>query len=275
VVTFRKSNSARSLINASSAGSDAPRSAFGRVSRFLDTIHEDVVTEESAATLAKVSASLIHDLRNPLATICVGAELLMNVDLSCPQSRVLASNIYRASQRVEQLFRELIDISRGNRELPEVCKLVDVVQGALEQITGATEFQDMYVAVVVPDWIQLRLERKRMERVFLNMMINSLESMPKGGMLRISATTGANDVVVDIDDTGHGVPGPIRRRLFQPFLSSNKKNGTGLGLSLSRQTVIDHGGTLWLAKKAGQGALFRIRLPLGSNCLSNGAASVS
>jgi two-component system sporulation sensor kinase A len=272
---FHMSNSDRSRINVSSAESVAGRSAFGRAPRFFNSIHEDVITKEPAASLARLSTSLVHDLRNPLTAICIGAELLMNVDLSCPQSRVLAANIYRAAQRVERLFRDLIDVSRGNRELPEICKLVDVVQGALEQITGAAESQGMCIAVVVPDWIQLRLERKRMERVFVNMIINSVESMPNGGLLRISATSGTNDVVVDIDDTGHGVPGHIRRRLFQPFLSSNKKNGIGLGLSLSRQTVIDHGGALWLAKKAGQGALFRIRLPLWNNHSCNSAASVS
>jgi signal transduction histidine kinase len=102
-----------------------------------------------------------------------------------------------------------------------------------------------------------------MERVFLNMVINSLELMPAGGRLCISAKVGRSEVVVDIDDTGPGVPDHVRRGLFQPFLSSGKKNGIGLGLSLSRQTVVDHGGTLWLGKKAGRGARFHVRLPLG------------
>jgi len=102
-----------------------------------------------------------------------------------------------------------------------------------------------------------------MERAFLNMMINALESMPAGGRLCIAGRVDGNDVIVNIDDTGRGIPSHLRHRLFQPFSSDGKKNGIGLGLTFSRQTVVDHGGDLWLGRKSGQGARFCLRLPVG------------
>jgi len=114
----------------------------------------------------------------------------------------------------------------------------------------------------VPDGIELPLERARMERVFLNLIDNSLGAMPMGGTLSITARTEASSVMVRVQDTGPGIPSQIRARLFQPFVSAGKKNGIGLGLAFSHQTVLDHGGKLWADPDARQGACFVIQLPL-------------
>jgi signal transduction histidine kinase len=259
-----KSSSASSFISTSPVPVNSGRSAEHRIRRFFNMPmpQKKIMIEEPVAPLASLSASLVHDLRNPVAAISAGAELLIDMNLPCPQSKRLALNIYRASRRVEELLRELVDLSRGGHETREFCKLADVIQSASAQIADAAEAQNVDVAVVVPDWMELCLERKRMERAFLNMMINAVESMPRGGQLHISARLDRDEVEIQIDDTGRGIAAHIRQRLFQPFFSGEEKNGIGLGLALSRQTVMDHGGALWLGEKTGQGALFCMRLPL-------------
>jgi two-component system NtrC family sensor kinase len=132
----------------------------------------------------------------------------------------------------------------------------------LEQISDAAESQGIQVEVVASSCIQLRLERTRIEGVFLNLMINAVEAMPGGGRLRISARVEHRDVIVEVDDTGCGIPDLVRGKLFQPFVSSSKTNGVGLGLALSRNAVLEQGGDLWLEEKIGAGALFCLRLPL-------------
>lgn len=101
-----------------------------------------------------------------------------------------------------------------------------------------------------------------MERVFLNLINNAIEAMPEGGLIDISAERNGHSVLVRVDDTGPGIPAAVRGRLFQPFVTS-ARNGLGLGLALSRQTVLDHGGDLWVedpdVKRTG--ARFRLRLP--------------
>ena len=84
--------------------------------------------------------------------------------------------------------------------------------------------------------------------------------MHDGGIIEISAEAQAEGVLVRVDDNGPGIPLVVRQRLFQPFVTSGK-NGLGLGLALSRQTVLDHGGEIWVEEVEGGGAHFRLRLP--------------
>jgi signal transduction histidine kinase len=90
---------------------------------------------------------------------------------------------------------------------------------------------------------------------------NSLEAMPEGGEVRISAAQQDGAVLVEVQDHGPGIAPEIRSNLFQPFVSAGKRNGLGLGLALSRQTVVDHGGEMWVESEPGHGAKFCFRLP--------------
>jgi signal transduction histidine kinase len=101
-----------------------------------------------------------------------------------------------------------------------------------------------------------------MERAFANLVGNAIEAMPEGGEVRIGARVEGGDVIFEVADTGPGIAPEIRATLFQPFVSKGKKNGLGLGLALSRQTVLDHGGDLEVESEPGRGARFRLRLPL-------------
>jgi signal transduction histidine kinase len=99
-----------------------------------------------------------------------------------------------------------------------------------------------------------------MERVFLNLISNAIEAMPSGGQISISAVQNGDGILVEVTDTGPGIPEIVRARLFQPFVTSGK-NGLGLGLALSRQTLLDHGGDLWAENNSTGGARFRLHLP--------------
>ena len=91
-------------------------------------------------------------------------------------------------------------------------------------------------------------------------MRRPIEAMPGGGSVRVHADRGAGEVVVSVEDDGPGIPADIADQLFQPFVTAGKKNGMGLGLALSRKTVLSHGGDLW-AERMGPGARFLLRLP--------------
>src|SRR5260370_30133570 len=108
--------------------------------------------------------------------------------------------------------------------------------------------------------IELPAERARIERVFVNLINNAIDAMPAGGRIEIAAERRGTDVIVRVDDSGPGIPEEVRTQLFQPFATAGK-NGIGLGLALSRQTALDHGGDLWAETGSGPGARFRLRLP--------------
>jgi signal transduction histidine kinase len=109
--------------------------------------------------------------------------------------------------------------------------------------------------------IEVALVRSRIERAFVNLVGNAIEAMPEGGEVRIWTQFDVGFAVAHVDDTGPGVAVEIRSKLFQPFVTAGKRNGLGLGLALTRQTVLEHGGDLWVDNSPCGGARFSLRLP--------------
>jgi len=218
------------------------------------------IWQKRVSSIALLSTSIIHDLRNPLGTVLAGVEMLMDLDPGSAQSRRLVANIYRAAGRMRELLADLADASCGNKSISEICKLSDVITGASEAALPTAEAQNVQILYDIPEGLQILLQRSRIERVFFNLITNALEAMPHGGAIRIAARKANNRVLIAVEDTGPGIPIGIRDRLFEPFVTEGKDQGLGLGLALSRQTVLDHGGEMW--HEPAQGARFVICLPL-------------
>jgi signal transduction histidine kinase len=237
---------------------------FNGMCSSLRNARDELIRQERIATIGRMSTSLVHDLRNPLAAIYGGAEMLVDDELSPAQVKRLAVNIYKSSRRIQELLQDLVDVTRGRVSRRESCRLRELVAAACDAYAPMAEAQGVAVANNVPDDFELALDRSRIERVFVNLINNALEAMPNGGTLEISAKSENGDVLVEIEDSGPGIAAEIAGRLFQPFASLGKKNGLGLGLALSRQAVLDHGGDVWVDSRPGHGARFYVRLPIRS-----------
>jgi signal transduction histidine kinase len=169
--------------------------------------------------------------------------------------------MYCASIRIRELLEQCLDRSRGEDREFEIRECLDVVAGAVDQLVISAEFQSVRIVQDVPEGLLVAVDRHRIHRVLVNLMVNALEAMPQGGTIRVSAASKRRWVLIRVRDTGPGIAPEIRDRLFQPFATSGKAHGIGLGLAFSRQVVIDHGGQIW-AESSGRGACFVIRLPL-------------
>ncbi|MEP6714684.1 MAG: ATP-binding protein [Terriglobia bacterium] len=233
---------------------------FNAMCRSIQDARQGLIRQERISTIGRLSSSIVHDLRNPLASIYGGAEMMMDGDLSPEQLHRLAGNIYRSSRVIKDMLQELVDVSRGRIQAPETCRLSEVVGAAVETQAAAAGQQRIDIRTSIDPLIELLVEPGRMERVFLNLIGNAMEAMPDGGAIEIAAERFNGNVVIRVDDTGPGIPPGVRAHLFEPFVTSGK-NGIGLGLALSRQTVLDHGGDLWIEEQSAPGAHFRLRLP--------------
>jgi signal transduction histidine kinase len=234
---------------------------FNSMSASIRQGREELIRQERISTIGRLSTSIVHDLRNPLAAIYGGAEMLVDADLSPEQVRRLSANIYRASRKVQNLLQELADVTQGRAHAREICRLREIVLAACEPLTAEAEAQNVSMHIDVPDDVELPLDRSPMERVFQNLIANAIEAMPEGGSVSVSALRRDAQVVVSVEDTGPGIPALIAAQLFQPFVTAGKKNGVGLGLALSRKTVLSHGGDLWAEERHG-GARFVMLLPV-------------
>ena len=234
---------------------------FNNMCSSIRQAREELIRQERISTIGRLSASIVHDLRNPLAAIYGGSEMLVDRDLPAGHVKRLAANIYHASRRIQEMLQELLDVSRGKNRAMEVCRLREAASAACDALGAAAEAQQVRLIQSIPPEIELPLDRSRMERAFVNLISNALEAMPDGGEVRITAAIQDGSAIVQVTDNGPGISPEIRSRLFQPFVSAGKRNGLGLGLALARETVLDHGGDMWVESQPGDGATFCFRLP--------------
>jgi signal transduction histidine kinase len=235
---------------------------FNAMCASIRKAREDLIRSERISTIGRLATSIVHDLRNPLAAVYGGAEMLMYAQLSEEQVQRLARNMYKASLRIQDLLQDLLDVGRGKAGEIRPHNLHDLVADVADSFTAAAEAQSVRIDLKVPEALEVPLDPHRIQRVFMNLLGNALEAMPEGGAITISARKNGTSVVIDVRDTGPGIAPEIRDRLFQPFVTARKGAGLGLGLALARQAVMDHGGDMWATSAVAQGACFSFRLPL-------------
>jgi len=185
--------------------------------------------------------------------------MLIEVDAEPTQVKRLANNIYRAAGRMRELLADLSSVARGDRPTTEICDIGEVIAAASDAASTTTNNLNVQILLKVSDGIELPLIRSHMS-VFFNLVTNALEAMPAGGELHVVCRKTSSYVLIEVEDTGPGIPDGIRDRLFEPFVTAGKQDGVGLGLALSRQTILNHGGDIWT--EPATGARFVIRLPL-------------
>ena len=237
--------------------------SFNHMCESIRQARQELIRNERLSTIGRLAGSIVHDLRNPLAAIYGGSEMLLHTELGPQQQKRLSANIYKASKKIQDMLDDLLNISRGKTDAPrEDCLLSEILQAALDPLRGPAETQKVELAVAVPDHVLVAADRRRLERAFGNLLVNALEAMPDGGRISVDTEVRSDSIIVRVEDTGPGIPAELLDRLFQPFASAGKSKGTGLGLALARQTVLDQGGDMWAETQSGHGACLSVRLPL-------------
>jgi signal transduction histidine kinase len=204
--------------------------------------------------------SLIHDLRNPLSAIHASAEVLICSTLAEPQVQRIARNLYGASVRIRELLDEFLTRYRGTERGAELSDIRTLVTSAVDKVAVVAEAQSVQILQSIPGNLMVTVDRQRIQRILVNLFVNALDAMPRGGTIRVFAFRERHSVLIKVRDTGPGIDPEIRDRLFQPFVTAGKADGLGLGLAFSRQAVLDHGGQMWV-ESSNQGACFAFCLP--------------
>ena len=236
---------------------------FNRMSASIEEARAEQVRSGQIAAVGRLAASIAHDLRNPLAAVMGGSEMIADFDLPPGQMKQTAVHIHKAAERMEQLLAEVGKVARQEPGRRELCPASELVRAAVESQQEKSRQKNVDIRQSLVEDLMVRCEKSRVERVIINLIANALEVLPDGGEISIAATRSGDALRIEVSDDGPGVPPEIRARLFQPFVTAGKKNGLGLGLALARQTMLEHGGDLeWVASE--KGARFRLRLPLAN-----------
>ena len=236
----------------------------------LEAAQDSLVRAEKLSSLGKLSASIAHEINNPLAGILTFAKLMIRTVEHGPVAeadrKALVKQlelVQRETERCTAIVRNLLDFARERPLQLREVNLNAVVDEALMLIGNQAAIQGVEIVKDVAPLPPVAADFGQMRQSFVNIAINAVEAMQKGGQLRVStrALPDRDQVEVVFADTGRGIPPEVMRHIFDPFFTTKDK-GTGLGLSVVYGIVARHQGTITAESEQGQGSRFTVRLPV-------------
>jgi signal transduction histidine kinase len=233
---------------------------------------EEKIKNEKFAALGQMAAGIIHDIKNPMATIKGFAGLLADLDFSKEERKQYGGMIVSEVDRLVAMVEDLLAFTRGFRSTmsPEATQLGSYLTEVAAYLEADFAARGIVVEADIRTPCVILLDRERFKRVIFNLTGNAREAMHDGGRLLILARPAEGEAEIVFSDTGPGIPEDILGSLFDPFVTRGKKSGTGLGLAVSKKIVEELGGTIRAlnGRYSGvddfNGANIIIRLPLAT-----------
>ncbi len=235
----------------------------------LQRLHAHVIQAEKLASLGQLVAGVVHELNNPLTSIMAYADYLQRkaeATHTDPGDMERLRRISEAAARMLTFSRDLVTYARPATGTPELVELHGIIRRALIfcehelQRSSVTVVED-YEAALPP----LRVVARQLTQVLVNLFVNAAHAMENGGRLALVARrTATHGVTLAVSDTGIGIPPADLERVFDPFFTTKPQGrGAGLGLSIVRDIVSAHGGTVTVTSEVGLGTTFTLTLPAG------------
>ncbi len=237
--------------------------------RLSDEAQQAHVAAEAERMRSTILSSVSHDLRTPLATISGAASSLAEgrEELNAADRRDLARSIYRETDRLDRLLKNLLDMMRleagAVRLNKEWHSLDEIIGAALARQEGRLDGHAVSTAFPT-DLPLVFVDGVLLEQVVINLVENAVKYTPPRSMIDLSASVRDREVVVEAADRGPGIHPEEESRIFDKFYrgKSAREGGVGLGLTICRGIVEAHGGRIWAENRSGGGALFRFTIPL-------------
>jgi len=236
----------------------------------LEATQRQLFQSEKLAALGKLSAGIAHEIRNPLTSIKILIHSLVD-EGATESSREKDLNVIETEiERVNKIIKQFLDFARPRPPSLEPVDARKLIDETLALVGHELEIQGIQLErAEASDLPPVPLDREQMKQVLLNLILNSLQAMPRGGKLKMTAflktpnAEGSEGPAVElgVHDTGPGIPVEIRNNIFEPFFST-KEEGIGLGLSVAQRIVEDHGGRIRVESAPGKGTSFFITFPL-------------
>ena len=226
---------------------------------------------DALATRDEVLAIVSHDLRNPLHTIGMSAQVLTEVAGDEAQRRRHLQIIVKAKDRMDRLIQDLLDVARirGGRALAieiRPAAVLPLVQEACQRFVESAREKNVRLEWSVPENTpDVMIDRGRIVQVLTNLIANALKFTPAGGRIDVGVAPNAERVVqLYVRDSGPGIAADNLDVIFDAFWQAPRaaRLGSGLGLTISRGIVQLHGGRIWAESREGEGATFQFTLPV-------------
>jgi signal transduction histidine kinase len=216
--------------------------------------------------------ALGHELKTPLTSIIASVSLLTE-ELEKRSETVLlkmATNIERSAISLNNRLKDLLNFSRAKGAIYGVEKKTfdfsEFVREVLEQFSSLLKKKRQLLDIDIPESLIINGDPQRLEQILFNLLSNAIKFSPEGGQISLRTKIEKNNLVVEVQDSGKGIPLEEKHKLFLPYyrLSTDRHTvpGLGLGLSITKQLVELHGGTIWIVSGPGTGSTFAFSIPI-------------
>jgi PAS domain S-box-containing protein len=223
-------------------------------------LEERLRFSEKFTILGQLSSSVAHEIRNPLGVI-KNSVYFLNIRLKEHADEKVAKHLRIMEENVnsaDRIISDLLDLGRNKVGVLEPTDLNIILERAFASLSVPENIKVITKLEKIP---KMLLDPERIQRVFVNIIQNAVGAMPKGGKLTVGLSRSDDSVKISFQDSGVGISEENMKKLFTPLFTTKTK-GLGLGLAICKQIVEGHGGDIVVKSKAGEGALFIIRLPI-------------
>ncbi|MBN2551474.1 MAG: hybrid sensor histidine kinase/response regulator [Spirochaetales bacterium] len=230
-------------------------------------IHREEMQKEQFLVLGQMASMIVHDLKGPLATI-LGFVSLLQAELASSQRREFTGIIDQEVKRLLDMVEELLDFSKGRRHL-EIAPidLPGLFQEVMELFDISLKKENIRTEIHLDGMHGVRGDRNKLKKVFINLLQNAREFLQRidgKRIIRIRSGRRGDSVLIRFINNGPAIPGELLPKLFDPFFSHDKDQGTGLGLTICKKIIEEHNGSIQVFSQPGNNE-FRIILPAGSD----------
>jgi signal transduction histidine kinase len=229
----------------------------------LNKRNEQILQNEKLASLGTLTSGVAHELNNPLNNISTSLQIMieeMEEDFPAFKKELLME-AEKQVERARDTVKALLEFSREKGFTPERVNFKDLVEQTIK-LTKAEIPAAIRLKTEIPENLQADLDPQRIQQVLINMIMNAVHAMEKGGDLTIRGSQMDGEFRFQIQDTGIGIPKENLTKIFDPFFTTKEIGvGTGLGLSTSHGIIEQHGGRIEVASAIGKGTTFTVHLP--------------
>lgn len=232
----------------------------------LQKTQVQLVQAEKMSSLGKLSAGVAHQLNNPLGGITLYAKLVLEEYDLPDEAREDIDRILHEAQRCRDTVKELLEFARQTSHMVRPQDINKAISRTLFLLENQSLFQNIEIVRDFNETLpEVPVDIQQMNHVFMNIILNAAQAMDGKGklVLKTDFSPAKDSMLIDISDTGPGIPEEVMNHMFEPFYTTKEEGkGTGLGLSMVYGIVEDHGGKITADSAPGQGAVFKIELPL-------------
>ena len=237
-----------------------------RETQILLEVEEQLSAAQKLSALGQLSASLAHEIKNPLSSIKGTAEILLDEFPTDHPKREFVEILLKETTRLNNTVEEVLQFSRRGMKGTEkeeantepLSQVIDRVASLL-----ASQLRKKSITLTVAGWEEGKaffVAGEKLSQVFLNIILNGIDATPPKGEIIVETSKNSAGLTVKVKDNGPGIPDEFKDKIFSAFYST-KESGTGLGLSISKKIVESYGGTLTLSDAESGGACFIVFLP--------------